>query len=99
MLKGNGQLNNPSQGTSIRHTVTGHYNCWGFFLFSQHVTCGTVSPTHFLVVHDEWLSPYHLQKLTYKLTHLSYNCLKAIDVPAPCKVGYKFFTFGLLLLF
>ena len=47
---------------------------YDFFLVSQSVRQGTVSPTHFNVIHDtSGLKPDHLQRLTYKLTHLYYN--------------------------
>ena len=59
-----------------------------FFLVSQHVRQGTVSPTHYVSLgHDEevWKID-HLQQLAYKLTHLYYNWPGTIRVPAPCQV-------------
>ena len=48
---------------------------------------GTVSPTHYLVVSDtSGLKPDHMQRLTYKLTHMYYNWPGTIRVPAPCQV-------------
>ena len=45
-----------------------------FFLVSQSVRQGTVSPTHYNVIEDSsGLTPDHFQRLTYKLTHLYYN--------------------------
>ena len=60
-----------------------------FFLVSQHVRQGTVTPTHYIVVHDTsgW-GPDKLQKLSYKLTHLYYNWPGTVRVPAPIQVGY-----------
>ena len=47
---------------------------YDFFLVSQSVNQGTVSPTHFNVVVDGGgLKPDHMQRLTYKLCHLYYN--------------------------
>ena len=59
-----------------------------FFLVSQHVGQGTVSPTHFIVVYDNsgW-STDNLQRLSYKLTHLYYNWPGTVRVPAPCQVS------------
>lgn len=47
---------------------------YDFFLVSQSVRQGTVSPTHYNVIEDSsGLTPDHFQRLTYKLTHLYYN--------------------------
>ncbi len=64
------------------------YICrYDFFLVSQHVTQGTVSPTHYVVVHDQsGLDPDKLQRLSYKMTHLYYNWPGTVRVPAPCQV-------------
>ena len=44
------------------------------FLVSQSVCQGTVSPTHYNLVHDATgLKSDHMQCLMYKLTHLYYN--------------------------
>ena len=59
-----------------------------FFLVSQHVHQGTVSPTHYISLgHDEevWKVD-HLQRLAYKMTHMYYNWPGTIRVPAPCQV-------------
>lgn len=56
---------------------------YDFFLVSQHVRQGTVTPTHYNVVYDEsGLKPDHLQRLTYKLTHMYYNWPGTIRVPS-----------------
>lgn len=61
---------------------------YDFFLVSQHVRQGTVTPTHYNVVHDEsGLKPDHMQRLAYKLTHMYYNWPGTIRVPAPCQVS------------
>ena len=45
------QLENPPPGTVLDHTVT-RRKWHDFFLVSQHVGQGTVSPTHYVVVAD-----------------------------------------------
>ena len=69
----------------VDHTVA-RRDWWDFFLVSQFVTQGTVSPTHFIVVHDGGMKPDNLQKLAYKMTHMYYNWPGTIRVPAPCQV-------------
>lgn len=60
---------------------------YDFFVVSQHVRQGTVSPTHYIVVHDEiGLPPERMQVYTYKQTHLYYNWPGTVRVPAPCLV-------------
>lgn len=58
-----------------------------FFLVSQFVRQGTVTPTHYVVVHNTlgW-NVDKLQKLSYKMTHLYYNWPGTIRSPAPCQV-------------
>lgn len=74
---------------------------YDFFIVSQHVRQGTVSPTHYIVIHDEsgW-SEDNIQQLTYKMTHLYYNWPGTIRVPAPCQVctlNNKINAYALLL--
>ena len=45
------ELDNPPPGTILDHTVTKR-DFYDFFLVSQHVGQGTVSPTHYVVIHD-----------------------------------------------
>ena len=47
---------------------------YDFFLVSQSVRQGTVSPTHYNILYDSvgW-TPDQVQKLTYLLTHLYFN--------------------------
>jgi len=56
-----------------------HYR-YDFYLVPQHVTRGTVTPTHYNVILDtlnetatQPITPAIIQKLTYKLTHMYYN--------------------------
>lgn len=48
---------------------------YDFFLVSQNVKIGAVTPTHYNVIVDtlpNW-SPNYMQLLTFKLTHMYYN--------------------------
>lgn len=82
-------LDNPMPGTTVDHTVT-RTNWCDFFLVSQKVRQGTVSPTHYIVLRNSTgLSPDHIQRLTYKLTHLYYNWPGTVRVPAPCQYAHK----------
>ena len=69
--------------------MTKHRDGWDFFLFSQFVTHGTAWPTRYIVVRDDGMFREKLQSLTYKLTHMYYNCTGTVRVPAPCKVIQK----------
>merc|ERR1719494_1283152 len=80
---------NPAPGTILDHTVTKR-DWYDFFLVSQHVGQGTVSPTHYIVVHDNTgLKPDIIQKISYKLTHMYYNWPGRVRVPAPCQYAHK----------
>ena len=60
---------------------------YDFFLVSQIVREGTVTPTHFIVVHDAAdTAPDILQRLSYKLCFLYYNWPGTVRVPACCQV-------------
>ena len=49
---------------------------------------GTVTPTHYIVIHDTAsMKTDRVQQLTYKLCHLYYNWPGTIRVPAPCQVS------------
>jgi len=86
---GGGKLINPYPGTIIDQGVT-KQEWYDFFLVSQSVRQGTVSPTSYNVIFDEsGLKPDHLQMLTYKLTHLYFNWQGTIRVPAPCQYAHK----------
>ncbi|KAJ9591964.1 hypothetical protein L9F63_001476, partial [Diploptera punctata] len=82
-------LDNPQPGTIVDHTIT-RRNWYDFFLVSQFVRQGTVSPTHYVVIHDTSnMKVDHIQRLTYKLCHLYYNWPGTIRVPAPCQYAHK----------
>ncbi len=70
----------------IDHGITSR-DLFDFFLVSQHVTQGTVTPTHYIVVYDDTqLKPDYIQRISYKMTHMYYNWSGTIRVPAPCQV-------------
>jgi len=80
---------NPPPGTIIDEEAT-RPEWFDYFIVSQSVRQGTVSPTHYNVIHDStMLSPDHYQRLTYKLCHLYYNWPGTIRVPAPCQYAHK----------
>lgn len=80
---------NPQPGTVVDRDIV--RNEWyDFFVVSQSVRQGTVSPTHYNVISDHsGLKPDYLQKLTYKMCHLYYNWPGTIRVPAPCQYAHK----------
>lgn len=82
-------LANPMPGMVVDHTITRRH--WhDFFLVSQHVRQGTVSPTHYVIVYNSTqFKPDHHQRLAYKLTHLYYNWPGTVRVPAPCQYAHK----------
>lgn len=65
---------NPPPGSVVDDTITCPER-YDFFLVSQSVRQGTVTPTYYNVVHDTnpSINPERLQRLTYKLCHLYYN--------------------------
>nr|XP_018904509.1 PREDICTED: protein piwi-like [Bemisia tabaci]XP_018904510.1 PREDICTED: protein piwi-like [Bemisia tabaci]XP_018904511.1 PREDICTED: protein piwi-like [Bemisia tabaci] len=80
---------NPEPGTVVDDVITFPHK-YDFFLVSQTVRQGTVSPTSYNVIHDECdFAPDHLQRLTYALTHLYYNWSGTVRVPAPCQYAHK----------
>jgi len=80
---------NPPTGTVIDDFITNPIK-YDFFLVSQQVREGTLSPTRYSIVYDDsYLNPDQMQCLTYKLTHLYFNCMNTVRVPAPCHYAYK----------
>ncbi|CAH2076435.1 unnamed protein product, partial [Iphiclides podalirius] len=65
---------NPKPGTIIDDVVTLPER-YDFYLVSQNVREGTISPTSYNVIEDTTgLEPDRIQRLTYKLTYLYFNC-------------------------
>ncbi|XP_068460923.1 piwi-like protein 1 [Clinocottus analis] len=85
----NGNVTNPPPGTVVDSDVT-RPEWYDFYIVSQAVRNGSVSPTHYNVVYDtSGLKPDHMQRLTYKLCHMYYNWQGIIRVPAPCQYAHK----------
>ncbi|XP_046683937.1 piwi-like protein Ago3 [Homalodisca vitripennis] len=88
-LPKNGDFENPLPGLIVDHTITRRY-LFDFFLVSQMVRQGTVTPTHYVVLHNTTtMDPDKIQRLTYKMCHLYYNWSGTIRVPAPCQYAHK----------
>lgn len=74
------RADNPPPGLVVDNTVT-LYERFDFFLISQKVTQGTVSPTSYNIVEDSTkTSPDIHQRLAYALTHLYYNWSVSIPI-------------------
>ncbi|XP_032373221.1 piwi-like protein 1 [Etheostoma spectabile] len=85
----NGKVSNPPPGTIVDSEVT-RPEWYDFYIVSQAVRSGSVSPTHYNVVYDtSGLKPDHMQRLTYKLCHMYFNWQGIIRVPAPCQYAHK----------
>uniref|UniRef100_A0A0K8TM02 Piwib n=1 Tax=Tabanus bromius TaxID=304241 RepID=A0A0K8TM02_TABBR len=80
---------NPNAGTVVDDVVTLPER-YDFYLVSQTVRQGTVSPTSYNVIYDTMgLDPDKMQILTYKMTHLYYNWSGTTRVPAVCQYAQK----------
>lgn len=80
---------NPQPGTVIDDVVT-LPDRHDFFLISQSVNQGTVSPTSYTVLNNNiGLSTDKLQMLTYKWTHCYYNWSGTTRVPGVCMLAKK----------
>ncbi|CAG5135544.1 unnamed protein product [Candidula unifasciata] len=83
------QIGNPLPGTLVDSHIT-KPDWYDFFLVSQSVRQGTVSPTSYNVIYDKTgFQADHMQRLTYKLTHMYFNWQGTIRVPAPCQYAHK----------
>uniref|UniRef100_T1GRB8 Piwi domain-containing protein n=1 Tax=Megaselia scalaris TaxID=36166 RepID=T1GRB8_MEGSC len=83
---------NPPPGTVVDDVITLPER-YDFYLVSQSVRQGTVSPTGYNVVYSTLgLEPDKLQMLTYKMTHLYYNWSGTTRVPAVCQYAKKLAT-------
>lgn len=80
---------NPEPGTVVDDIIT-LPEYYDFYLVSQAVNQGTVTPTHYNVIHDNMgLDADKIQLLTFKLTHLYYNWSGTLRVPAVCQYAHK----------
>ena len=65
-----GGYSNPPPGTAVDRVI-GENNWYDFYLVSQAVRQGAVSPTHYVVIEDtSRYSATQIQRLTWKFTHL-----------------------------
>ncbi|CAL8111645.1 unnamed protein product [Orchesella dallaii] len=82
-------LQNPEPGTIIDHTITRKY-LYDFFLISQLVREGTVSPTHYVVLEDNSnISPDLIQKFAFATSFMYFNWTGSVRVPAMCQYAHK----------
>ncbi|XP_065086066.1 protein aubergine-like [Ochlerotatus camptorhynchus] len=80
---------NPRPGTVVDNVVTLPERT-DFYIVSQSVRQGTVSPTAYNIIYDtSGLKIDHLQMLTYKQCHLYYNWSGTTRVPAVCQYAHK----------
>ncbi|XP_049818094.1 piwi-like protein Siwi isoform X2 [Aethina tumida] len=80
---------NPPPGTVIDDVITLPHR-YDFFIVSQCVRQGTVSPTSYNVISDTLsLQADRMQMLTYKMCHMYYNWSGTVRVPAPCQYAHK----------
>ena len=82
-------MRNPPPGCVVDDVVTDPEK-YDFFLVSQSVRQGTVSPTSYNVIHDTVCLPAgRLQRMTYKMCHMYFNWSGTVRVPAPCQYAHK----------
>ncbi|XP_062128728.1 protein aubergine-like isoform X1 [Drosophila sulfurigaster albostrigata] len=80
---------NPEPGTIVDDVITLPER-YDFYLVSQAIKQGTVSPTNYNVLHDSMgLNADKIQILTYKMTHMYYNWSGTCRVPAVCQYAHK----------
>ncbi|XP_026300664.1 aubergine isoform X4 [Apis mellifera] len=81
--------NNPPPGTVVDDIVTNPLR-YDFFIVSQSVRQGTVTPCAYNVIADStgWKAD-QMQRMTYKLCHMYYNWSGTVRVPAPCQYAHK----------
>ncbi|XP_065199972.1 piwi-like protein Siwi [Planococcus citri] len=80
---------NPPPGSVVDDVITIPQR-FDFFIVSQSVRQGTVSPTHYNVIHNTTAWPVdYFQRMTYKLTHMYFNWSGTVRVPAPCQYAHK----------
>ncbi|XP_065077054.1 protein aubergine-like [Ochlerotatus camptorhynchus] len=83
------QKRNPLPGTIVDDVITLPERN-DFYLVSQSVRQGTVSPTSYNILKDEsGLNADKLQQYTFKQTHMYYNWSGTVGVPAVCQYAHK----------
>ena len=89
--RGNGiqQFTNAQPGTVVDHAIT-KPSFQNFYLVSQSVNQGTVSPTHYVVACNDMGMPLmELQRITYQLTYMYFNWPGAVRCPVPVQYAHK----------
>ncbi|XP_017481987.1 PREDICTED: protein argonaute-3 [Rhagoletis zephyria] len=82
-------VDNPPPGTVVDNVIT-RSKMYDFYLVSQTVRQGTVTPAHYIVLRDDAkYSPDIIQRLTYKLCFMYYNWPGTIRIPACCQYAHK----------
>ena len=85
----NETIGNPPPGTTVDDVITDPLK-YDFFIVSQSVKQGTVSPTSYNVICDTTgLGIDRMQLLTYKFCHMYFNYCGTVRVPAPCQYAHK----------
>lgn len=85
-IEDNNRFENAPPGTVLDHSIT-RRSLFDFYLVSQKMRHGTVTPSHYVVIENEAnVTPDILQQLSYKLTYQYFNWPGSIRVPAPCQV-------------
>lgn len=80
---------NPDPGTVVDTMITDPLK-YDFFIVSQSVKQGTVSPTAYNIIWDKsGLNSTAMQSLAFKFCHMYYNMSNTIRVPAPCQYAHK----------
>ncbi len=80
---------NPPAGTVVDDVITLPER-YDFYLISQSVRQGTVTPTSYNIIKDtSRLTPDRMQILTYKMCHLYYNWSGTTRVPAVVQYAHK----------
>ncbi|XP_027627375.1 piwi-like protein 3 [Tupaia chinensis] len=88
-IESEGNLQNPEPGTIVDMELT-RKEWYDFFIVSQIVREGTVTPTHYNVIYDTLrLDPDSVQCITYRLCYMYFNLSGIIRVPAPCHYAHK----------
>jgi len=89
-----GGVTNPEPGTFVDHTICRNGKA-DFFLVSQFVRQGTVTPTHYTVVEDSKEGKTELyQRFAYLLCYMYYNWPGAVRAPAVCQYAHKLAYLG-----
>ncbi|XP_011141529.2 piwi-like protein Siwi [Harpegnathos saltator] len=80
---------NPPIGTIVDDVLT-NVSKYDFFLVSQHVHAGTISPTSYnIILFDPGLTANDLQNFTYNLTYMYFNSFNTVRIPAVLQYTQK----------